>query len=672
MFKRSLRLNPQEEEKMLTGLSAPEKSFRLEALQLANQVVPTEELKKALIARKEVETDRECRYFLDFLCQDLDLDPELSPAPEGPIDTATISETFSSAGPREKLVMLSRIPKDKTSSLIHLAPDWLQSEKNPAVASAIILTFYRDWPPNQYAVLAKCLIGKYIGVRLAALEALNVLAPGQLIQALPKLLVSRDPRIWSMAIQALVKIDLKEALMHLEQMLLHGDRTRRLMGIQCGLVLPFDKIKPVLLNMFAAESDPELIHKAGLVFQTNPDPDVPYRLWEIVENSPSEKAAGVKKILEGALEVLQKASVLMEPFPEYVKKLQAWISHRVGVKFVQGCLSQLDADPALESEIFNKLLEKLSKPGVRGALKEALTWPIEASALALIENVLEVSQRASQIQEETTRKKKAASAKLQKQWDPGLSVEEKIRVISGWGKESASDAKPIIEDLITNESSLLPLQTAAMRAAIRMEMNDYIYFARKWLGNMDISLSIAAMEYHAHFQPEGMLPILEKIVKKGETKQKVVALKLLNQHFPGKAENILASMLREEAPERRASALVGMICVDFTLVREALTAFLEENIDRELLTQGLFLFQTNPDFENLYCLYRIEQAVDEESKLLVQEARKKVGEMLVNFNRLNAQLLPDFEEEFKTRWKTEKARKSALPSYAVELLKKHL
>jgi len=583
------------------------------------------------------------------------------------VDISVFIKAFNSTDTKGRLLLLSRISPEKklaflaglspenSVALASLAPLWFKNEKCPTVAAAIIKTFYKFWPTNEIQLLASNLGNPDLNIRYLSLEALIFLAPEKITRNLPQLLMSKDPKLWALAIQGLEKIDPEEADRHVQNTLLKGDHRQKLAAVRCLAHFPYEKAKPILLKMLASVMEPDILHQAVCVFQANPDPDLPFRLWEIVEKSPPVKSEVMKKILQTCLGLIEKSGVLKEPFSAYFERLQTWIYQRLGVRLVQESLTKLQSnEPEIAAELFEKLKKSLDDPGVKEALEEALTWPISEPARDLVNRLLAEPEEAEAIEERPQGKT----------WDPTVTTEEKLRVLASLDKNDLETFGPVIEKLINDENALYPIRIAAMRAAMKLGMKQFKDIAERWLGHFDVGITLVALDYLVEQKSTNMLPVLMKFVKKSDERQRFKAFTLLQRLFPGKGLDLIKQYLNDKNPMSHSIAIQALVCFDFTLVRETLTRFFEKNPESELLPQGLCLYSMNPDFENLYCLFRIGKAVSLEKSFQVEEATKKLREILIQFNLINPQIIPELEKEFYHRWKKENMPDEDLPEYS--------
>ena len=205
--------------------------------------------------------------------------------------------------------------------------------------------FGADWPEPQLSELTARLDVSSTALRMAIIDTLVRRAPDLLKPRLAELLTAADPMIRSQAIRVLIRVDKDEAIEQLRALLLSPERALRLAGLQNCLYLPFPEIQDLMIAYLAAETDSELIERAGLLFAINPDPRLPFHLYELASTATGTKSHSLRQVFEIACQLLKDSNILGDRFQAYEVKLQNWIAMKAAHRFVQQCLDQLPAPP---------------------------------------------------------------------------------------------------------------------------------------------------------------------------------------------------------------------------------------------------------------------------------------------------------------------------------------
>ncbi len=636
-------------------LAAPVKSFRLFALERAMQLPPTESLLGELQARQELEEDEECRILLKHVVTTLRKKMEKSYSPPQAQGTEGFEAAFASADVASRLEMLESLSRQTVTVLSPIAPRLLEGETDAFAAAKIIRVFHRSWPRDRLKDLCSRLFSASLSVRIAVLEALTVISPDLLTRDFPKLLTYPDPRVRALAIRGLSAIDPEEALLHLEALLMSADPSDKRAGLQNCLLLPFLSIKPLLLKFLASESDVSMLGQAGDILLTNPDPEVPYHLWETVERSEGAKKQALHALVTGICSLLGKSGVLGEGYKSYLETLQTWVRQRAGTRFVQECVMRFsEQDSFADPEFESRVAAELEKPWIVGAFKEAIEWRISDSARSRIREVLD--RRSSQAPQ--------ATSPVIEDW-VNLPHDAKIRRIGLLGEAEWGHEGELVRALARDGATPPEIRAAAIRAMLRMNEGGLGEAVRPLLKNPHPGLVIVALDYLSRFDPDFLFPLLGKFLNSNDPKIRTCALRILKRFDSTQALSTFRAMLSARSPRERSLALAYAIHFDFPLIRDTLAAFLVTGIEKGLLETGLYLFQSNPDFENLYCLFGLGKALDPEGASLAKTVREHTFSSLAKTGLLKDRDPASLEREFEARWQKEQARKAVpRPAYA--------
>lgn len=645
------------EQEILENLRAPIKSFRLFALEEIINGQSSPEILEALQAQIEEESDSECRLMLSYALDAVKARlHETFPVEAAPADPADFPGYFSALSVSEKVSLLSRLSPGHRTKLRDVIPDVLEAEADTLVQARLISTFATVWPKTRLQPLSAALKSTGLALRLVALEALVQLAPDQLSSKLPRLLSSEDPRVRGLAIRGLARIDPSEALRHLDALLRAEDPHQRLAGIRNSFFFPFAEVRDLILGYLSRETDLSLIRKAGLLLENNPDPHVPFKLWEMAEQAPSKPGALLKDILQKAFQAVEKSGILGAAFPEYRRKLQTWLQNRRTTQLVQEILSRI-ADPEFSHDIeWQAFLQKaLAQDSIRVQLQEALSGGIP-------EPVKEHLQAA------LAGKAISAAEPLPQIW-AGQTADEKIKRLALWGKDDSQEALPHIQETMQVPETPAPLIAAAFRCAQRQGCPDFTEKALRSLSSADANLVSAALEYLGAFDPETAFLHVGKLVQSTAPRIKTAALRLLKSTDMRQALSMLQRMLSGSSGDARQLVFACLVHFDFSQIRDVLISQIETRFDADTLHAAMALFRSNPEPANLYCLYRLEKIVPGEFAASVAAVRNENQRTLIDLRVLSSGPTEKSNAEFEQKWQDEQARKrKPVPAYSLDKL----
>lgn len=416
------------EQQIIEDLSVPILSYRLHALEQAIQEGASQALLQALEGRLATEDNDECRTLLGHALTQVrrrqgqaapvtaipaglspSCDPSAvavaslaSPASSTPssataIPGATLSATaaqgqvastpltssdslaadFASLPATEQIDFLAQLRRPQAEKLVEQAKIWLATPLEAPVLALLLRIFAPLLPKDCFPTLETHLASPSFSVRSATLELLLRRDPQRLQDRLTGYLDSEDAGIRVIAIQALAKTDPDEALERCAQMLQDSSAIKRLAGLKAVALLPSAGVRELLLKFIVLEKKTELLKQAALILQFNPDRQLPYQLWEIIERSSGDKADLLKRSLRETCKNLQLSGQIEENEEKFFRRLQTWIKLRNLRNYLQGALQQADlgtGDPV--KEIRQRLLHSAPPEMVKHVLGEAQTWPL--------------------------------------------------------------------------------------------------------------------------------------------------------------------------------------------------------------------------------------------------------------------------------------------------------
>ncbi|RCK79448.1 MAG: Translation initiation factor 2 [Candidatus Ozemobacter sibiricus] len=249
-------------------------------------------------------------------------------------------------------------------------------------------------------------------------------------------------------------------------------------------------------------------------------------------------------------------------------------------------------------------------------------------------------------------------------WE-SLSLTERIRRIGLWQEADRQEALARLGPFLNDAATPPEGRAAGLRAAARLGLPGFLDLARRSLKQSDGNLSSAALEYLGALDPDQVFPTLGLYLHAREPRLKNAALRILKRFDPRQALSTFQLMLKGRSREEQMQALACAIHFDFALIRETLTQFLIGQADQGILEAGIYLFQSNPEPENLYSLYRIERSLSGERAALVRNTRLQCQTFLVQSGLLSAAGAAVMDQELEARWSRDQARAAGpRPAYA--------
>lgn len=648
-----------EQQNILDNLRLPIKSFRIFALEEIIRSGGNSEILSVLEEIQATEDDPECSmlisHAINAVKNQLGSIKKVEPIVVG--DTQEFLANWKDADENLRMHIISNLPARLPKDIRSLGPELVEGS-SPIVIARVIRTFGRNWPEDKFNIITGNLNSDSLVLKLASLRTMVHLKPELLLDELPDLLASSDPEIKALAIRALVKIDKEEALNHLQALLLSPTKTERLAGIQNCPFLPFDTVKPLLLKYFAAETNPELLTKAGWIIEMNPDVEVPFTLFEIAERSPAKKAELVKRVLNEAVRLLNKSGILGDKFAAYTRKLQIWVSKRNALRFARQIVTKLDSE-SVAPDIEQKIVVAIKQPIVMEAFKEALNWPLSnlaKSRLSKYLGILDSSSPQSVLEEQ----KKESETPVSNETKQNLSQFEMLATIT---PEMAAEKLDKLLLLVNNKNSGSDLKIAVFQCLTRCKLSGAEDVATRMIKSRDVTVATAAVEYLGIVNPDCIFPYLGQCLKVSDVGMKSAALGILKNFDYNQAVSSLRAMMysTDGAQQNMAMECIGQF--DFALIRDMLTEFLCLDFHEHLLEAGLCHFAANPSADNVYSLYKIEQAhpgkIAEQARRLREACPEPTEEMAGELPEAKGETEASESKEEKEEVKPDKDAKEA-------------
>ncbi len=609
-------------------LFAPVKSIRLFAMETALREGDTPECVRLLASRAEVETDEECRLLLAHAIAAVRfrIDPS-SKAEQVAVDTPkTWLDGFSTSLPGRKLQLLESLTPVLTREL---APEFTKlslDREDPIVVSAAIRVFQRFWPPERIPVFETLLGSTFLGVRIAALQALIHQAPGDLASHLPRLLLSTDPRLRGLAIRGLSGIDLPAALEHVEDMLASDDPWTRGCGLRVCLFLPFEHVREPLLRFLGAESSASLLSQAGAVLQANPDPQIPHRLLDLAETASGEKRRHLRKVFDGSLAAIRNSRGFSpEAFERFREDLQKRMRETVALRQVRYFIERFGGGEEKPQEADLAFFRNPPQPELAWALRKAKEWDLSPEGRSLLESLDLPPARPS----------KPDPFPADPAGFRNLSDGDILSRLQGAISTDREKVRGAVSCLLREPWSSPAVKGAVLRIAFREQWDEFVADAERCLASKDDCLVSASLDYLGEIDPERVFPLLGRFLNHPGKRVKMTSLSIFQRFDHFRAMGVLKALIGSVDHASQSQAVGCMVFFPFPLIRNLLGKQLGETTSPEILRQGLSLFLANPERENLALLLEIEKRQSGEGAGRAREARLILRRTLVEMGALS-------------------------------------
>lgn len=638
-----------------TDLRVPVKSFRVFALiQIIREGEGPETL-ELLDRLRGDEEDEECLQLFDYAVVAV---RERSNGKEDPPVPANPVGWYPQASSAERMRFLLQVTPEMRRTLTVAATRWLDMETDFAVSAIIIRTFGAEWPRERISQLSSRLFASSLSIRTAALEALLRMDPQLLANHLPPLLDNPDLRIRALAVQGLARIDLEEALQHVERMFSSENPYERICALQNSVYLPFSRVRTYLLEFIAKEEKGIFLEKAGNLLTINADPDLPFSLAELAEMASPEKARQIRSIIDEAIKTLAAIGAIEESVEAFQSRLAAWMTRFRIRRALQDLLStsELNTGDARAGEF----LAKFSPAGseLLSILAEAECWelsPIQRRTFEMLKNPdtqIGVSAQAS-----------PGDSGVPGLSDSHLTLQEVRRQIISWGEENKEEAAPQIRAILIERKSDPDLCAVGVRTATRLKIAGLGEIVEPFLQASHERLVAAAIDYLGAQNDDRLGAHLDALLQSPCKQVRQSAAQVICATDSSRGLSLIRGFLDNSDPETRRFGLSCLVFVAFSTIRPLLFSFLKRAESLEEVHIGFSLFLSNPDVENLYILYALEQLEFGEKRKLATKTRRQTEKILIDLGRLTQEQQATLNAQFVQRLKSEQAQARVVSPY---------
>ncbi len=414
-------------------------------------------------------------------------------------------------------------------------------------------------------------------------DALSETDRALLPEALEPRLRHADPQIRSRAIRVLVRLSPIEAQRRFDAMLFSPAAEIRSAALALANFLPFATIEPAVMRMLATESRSELLTQASWLLLSNPHPDTPLQLFDIIEASGSEKRALLQTTLSGVVQALVEAQLIAQTHGEFVADLKRRIMERRGRSIIERCRTLWQSAEQSDRLLAVRKLGELMRSGLREARVLLESWRTAARGN-------EFGPMIDAALAETTEGICALPA-------PGPA---RVTWLDRIDADAWSSHRAVL--LPAFASASIAEQAALLRAAARFGDADLLPSAqtvvenlanRRGPGTEATELWMAAFDLLSERAPEVALAVVPARLEALPAEMVVTIVRGVAHHDKQKALAIVGQLLHAPAPVQRTTGLLAAGQIDFIATQELLLRVLRREQDGEVLRHLADLLAAN-------------------------------------------------------------------------------
>lgn len=474
----------------------------------------------------------------------------------------------------------------------------------------------------------------------AAVEVLEKLAPQKIEPLLVPLLTNFNYVIRSKAVRILYRLDQSEAVRHFEAMLFSSERDEKDAAMFHAYFFPFDKIEAMLLRFMAMETSPELLRKAGYLFQVNPGCNPPLHLIEIMEGTQGNKKEIFSEILRGVLNA--QGRLLKKPVEELLEQLKTAYRNKKADELIAQCRLSWDAANAARKQAIVNKLEELSYKGYSSAKDALIALGITTPDLSGITNTGELIIAGLDAGQRTL---------LWKSTEANL-VDYCSQIAELWAKMSSEEKTLILGKALQYKATPIVRKIGAVA-----------------LKDGDGVVAAAAIECMMHLDTDTLFPMLPGLLNHPSIDVQSAAIKVYALYDKDQAVRLLEKMLTLNT-NARACALFHLAQFDFPSVQNILSNCLQLEEDNANLQKIEAIFASNIDLEMLYKVFRISRSEKGSRRSAIENIFSRLAEALQQKSADNSQTVISLIQKFSERFENEKSKEANAPAYSLENIQK--
>ncbi|MBF0500173.1 MAG: hypothetical protein HQM09_08570 [Candidatus Riflebacteria bacterium] len=670
---------------LLTQLSSPKRSARVSAIVQLSRI-SSDRSALRMLREMTFDADREIALFASQAVTRI----------QARLGEKTPADASSDGFLRESLLVPTPSEVPKLLEMIRNEPNALAEDLRPAAAeflarfgkardAAILKGWLEGITPFGQTSGAAASCSAVPNVAFPVLEALEILAPGEVAPLLPPLLASDQPLVRGRAILALQRIDFEEALAHLSEILVSRNPEARLAGIREAFFFPFQRVREMLLTVLSEEKDSEVVTAIETILACNPELDTVLRILDLIDMVPPPLKKGLNRIFRTVCETLRSSGVLSEAETEPKALLALWQKERLN-KFLLDLevkLTVADKERSASAEAW--LAANLKIPEVAAFVQRLSLDPATEEIAKRLSGKISATSIASQGKPLPEGDKVAAKDSVSSKTSSAkaVSVSDARHLPDGSASSPKGSNIPGTLSSIISQAGAAPSGSSQITSKAANPRDLSSDEKREWLWNVEPADAVqwidwirkealrgeggcrrAAIMALTRFPPSSDdLPVAEAALDSGDSALQAAGFRLIErcdrnrlvQRLPvllsieapsvraqavrfaftvdeRAAISTLGKMLHSSDPAQRASATASLFFAPIKSVIRLLIETLEKETNPDIARQILTVLQNNPSQEILDALDNIRRMPSPSVSMLVAQARIDLFDLLLKLN----------------------------------------
>jgi len=425
-------------------------------------------------------------------------------------------------------------------------------------------------------------------------------------------------------------IDRKQEVLLLKPFFKSPDPLVRQRALRQLVLLPWEEAEFTYFQFLSTETRPLPLVMAGWAIASNPNPELPLRIFDVMLVSQGIKKHILQLVLNQVVDSISKTGILQEPVEKYITELKALLQKRRDSMLKKISLEELNhSDMGLRQKAIQQLSIWIAHPEVEEALRKRFSEEPNVNLKNLIGSILK-SEKVGDEEIHGMKKVLPESLKSKRFLDfPPENQRLLIKTIRDRG------------DFQAVKEYLIPLLSRNINWTVLLEIINCIsiFGDQQDLGEVlpltqhsEPAVATEAIKLCARLNPNSIKPLLEKLLQNVNPQVKAAAFENFLLLDTQKALEYLEGMVNSNSSDLHREAISLLTIVDdFSASPILMQMFLGE-VSTDLKIRIGEMLMASPTEEKLQVLFQGSHSPDgtekKEFKNLWEFAIRKGSETL--------------------------------------------
>lgn len=424
-------------------------------------------------------------------------------------------------------------------------------------------------------------------------------------------LTSKSIKIQLQAVHLLKKLDLDESVTYLEAFLRSKNSLVRQKALREIMLIPFDHVEHIFLQYIGRETEPLLLIKAGLTVASNPSPELPLKLYDILLLSNGDKRFILDLIIKQMVEAIHSSGILTVSIDNYINDLKQKLDLRRSEITIKNAIRDLQSkDTSTRHLAIERLIPFQHFPSVKEFLNKQAKQEKDKEIQLTIETEKSYAEVDPEVSVNTSLNAKDVKSIA--------NIEDFLKATAKHQRNFFSSMRKL-DKFTENKETLLKILSegdakgnilSALRILNLYGIKSDAKYIKPFLQHKDTAVQAGAIRAIGKVDIDNLLPLLNQFLVSKDIRIKSAALEIYVKTDKEAAIQYLASMLSATSANTRKTALSLLPLIDYPSIESLLWKLLEREPNLQLKTQVVFMIATNPTIKGIQKIYSVVHKSD--------------------------------------------------------------